>query len=204
LSDGLVPVGEVIAVSTAHFEAQSYELNQSPSFGSLVLTHGPDGSGHFGLCSGAETAGIEPGRMPIAWGAADDDDEDIYDRQPQLRHVLRTTFSCVLVGYLGPQGALLQGMPSHPPRIHERVWQAGDAEIRAFFVSQQYLRFLLRADLEHVEDLIAAAIGHAYRAHGGDRAYLVGAGRAVARLLAGDHERLSAVLELLASAEERR
>jgi hypothetical protein len=32
---------------------------------------------------------------------------------------------------------------------------------------------------------------------------LVGAGRAVARLLAGDHERLSAVLELLASEEER-
>lgn len=194
-------VGEVIAVSTVHFEAQSYHLNEAPAFGSLVLTHDPGGAGHYGLCAATETTGIEPGRVPIAWGDAGETDEDIYDRQPQLRHVLRTTFSCVLVGFQAPGGRPVQGMPSRPPRVHERVRQACDDEIRVFFATHHYLRFLLRSNLDHVEDLMAAAIGHAYRAFGGDRAYLVGAGRSAARLLATDHERLTAVLELVAGLE---
>jgi hypothetical protein len=203
LSNEPSAVGEVIAVSTVHFEAQSYRLNEAPPFGSLVLTHDPGGSRHYGLCAATETTGIEPGRLPIAWGEAGDSDEDIYDRQPQLRHVLRTTFSCVLVGYQRPGGPPIQGVPGRPPRVHERVSRASEEEVRMFFAVHAYLRFLLRANLDHVEDLMAAAIGHAYRAVGCNRTYLVNAGRSAARLLASDHERLTAVLELLAAHEVR-
>lgn len=194
-------VGEVIAVSTIGFVAQSYRLNESPAYGSLVLTHGPDGISHFALCHASETGGIEPGRHPMAWGHAEDQDDDIYARQPQLAHVLRTTFACVLVGYCGTDGQPVRRVPARPPRVHERVWPAGAATVRAFFDDLSCLRFLLRAGLANVEDLMAAGILHAYGAHGGDRAFLVQAGRAVARLLAGDYERLTAVLELLAAAE---
>jgi len=195
-------VGEVIAVSTTGFESQSYALNECPPFGSLVLTCSPDGMGHYGLCCGTQTGSIEQGRHPIAWGRADDGDGDIYARQPQLAHVLRTTFQCLLVGYTGPAGTPVQRIPPLPPRVHERVCAARADQVRAFFADLSYLRFLLRASAPNVEDLMAASIVHAYRAGGGDRRFLVGAGRAVARLLAGDHERLMAVLELLTTAEE--
>jgi hypothetical protein len=195
-------VGEVIAVATTSFEAQSYRLNEAPPFGSLVLTSGPDGLGHFGLCYGTETGGIEPGRHPIAWGRPDDVDGDVYARQPQLAHVLRTTFQCALVGFRDADGVPVQRVPARPPRVHERVCTAPDAQVRAFFVDVAYMRFLLRASVPNVEDLLAASIVHGYHAMGDDRRFLVQAGRAVARLLATDHERLTAVLELLAAALE--
>jgi hypothetical protein len=193
--------GEVIAVSTTSFEAQSYQLNEAPAFGSLVLTCGPDGLAHYGLCRGTETGGIEPGRHPMAWGRPDDE-VDVYARQPQLAHVLRTTFQCVLVGFRGPDGAPVQRVPPRPPRVHERVCLATDVQVRAFFSDLAFLRFLLRASLPNVEDLMAASIVHGYQANGRERRFLVNAGRAVARLLATDHERLTAVLELLTAAEE--
>ena len=194
--------GEVIAVSTISFEAQSYQLNDAPSFGSLIYCAGPDGVSHYGLCFATETGGIEPGRHPVAWGRAEDTDEDVYARQPQLAHVLRTTFSSLLIGFAGPDGVPVQRIPPHPPRVHERVYQATDAQVRGFFSSLVYLRFLLRAGVANVEDLLAASIVQVYRARGRDRGYLVEAGRAVARLLATDHVRLTAVLELLTAAEE--
>ncbi|MDB5058462.1 MAG: hypothetical protein JWO59_1934, partial [Chloroflexi bacterium] len=86
----------------------------------------------------------------------------------------------------------------------ERVWVADTATVRGFFTSLSYLRFLLRSGADSVEDLMAASIGHAYRENGGDRAFLVSAGREVARLLASEHDRLTAVLELLTALEERR
>lgn len=194
-------VGEVIAVTTISFAAQSYVLNQAPPFGSLVATHGPDGRTHFALCAGTETGGIEPGRHAMAWGGAEDGEVDIYARQPQLAHVLRTTFSCVLVGYLDAGGRMMQRVPPRPPRVHERVWPAEEATACRFFDDLAFLRFLLRAGVEPVEDLIAASIGQAYRLRGADRVFLVRAGRAVASLLAEDHDRLTAVLELLAGQE---
>jgi hypothetical protein len=197
----IVAAGEVIAVTTTSFEAQSYVLNEAPAFGSLVLARGPDGRTHFGLCSGTATGGIEPGRHAMAWGNGDEGDADIYARQPQLAHVLRTTFSAVLVGYLDAGGAVVQRVPPRPPRVHERVWSADDSTARQFYTELAFLRFLLRAGVENVEDLMAASIGQAYRLSGCDRSFLMRAGRVVARLLAGDHDRLMSVLELL-SAEE--
>jgi hypothetical protein len=204
MGDKQPAAGEVIAVTTTSFVAQSYRLNGAPAFGSLVVVPGPEGREHFGLCGGTETGGIEPGRHAMAWGSADGEDGDIYQRQPQLEHVLRTTFTCILVGYRSDDGKVLQRVPPSPPRVHERVWVADAATMRAFFSSLSYLRFLLRSKADTVEDLMAASIGHAYRENGSDRAFLVAAGREVARLLAGEHDRLTAVLELLTALEERR
>jgi hypothetical protein len=203
VGDAAAAVGEVIAVTTSGIIAQSYQLNEAPPYGSLVLTRGPDGRVHYGLCSGFETGGIEPGRHAMAWGTAGDEEIDVYVRQPQLAHVLRTTFASVLVGYQPASGSIVQRVPPQPPRVHERVWSAERSVARSFFDGDfAYVRFLLRSGAETVEDLIAASIGYAYHARGGDRAFLVQAGREVARLLAGDHARLTAILELLTAIEE--
>ncbi len=73
---------------------------------------------------------------------------------------------------------------------------------RRFYGELAYLRFLLRAGVDTVEDLMAASIGQAYQLFGRDRDFMMRAGRVVARLLAGDHDRLMSVLELLSAEEE--
>jgi hypothetical protein len=114
-------VGEIIAVTTTTFTAQSGELNEAPAFGSLLRVANPRRKAgspgiavYYALCYGSQTGSIEPGRHAVAWGRFEDDEEDIYQRQPQLAQVLRTTFDALLVGYeteastplLGPFGAV--------------------------------------------------------------------------------------------------
>ncbi len=106
--------GEIIAVTTTTFTAQSGALNEAPAFGSLLRVANPRRkagdrgdagapggriAAYYALCYGSQTGSIEPGRHAVAWGRFEDDEEDIYQRQPQLAQVLRTTFDALLVGY---------------------------------------------------------------------------------------------------------
>jgi hypothetical protein len=188
--------GEIVAVSTTTFTAQSYELNQSPAFGSLLRVPSAREMTYYALCYGSETGSIEPGRHAVAWGRGEDDEEDIYRRQPQLGQVLRTTFDALLVGYASGERTV-QRVPAMPPHLHALVYEAGSEETAAFNGDLAYLRFVLRTPLPNADDFIAAAIMHAYQAGHRDRAFLVAAGRTVARLLEPEHERVMNILELL-------
>ncbi len=262
-------VGEIVTVTTTTFAAQSYELNAAPPFGSLLRVQaGPDTTNgareprgsrgrpaaYYALCYATETGSIEPGRHAVAWGRFEDDEDDVYRRQPQLNQVLRTTFDALIVGYdddtslpdaesppypaldghvsngyaaegHGANGyaaegytangngvavradghvatrdgerAPIQRVPPTPPRLHALVYAATPAQVVRFNGNLAYLRFVLRANLPNADDVVAATIDHAYRAMGHDRAFLVGAARAVARLLGAEHERVMNVLELL-------
>ncbi|GAC1396532.1 MAG: hypothetical protein NVSMB65_15700 [Chloroflexota bacterium] len=196
-------LGEIVAVSTSEFTTQSYELDEAPAYGSLVCVGkpGPEPPAirHFGVCYRVQTSSIEPGRHAVAWGRDEDDDADIFRRQPQLREVLHTTWDCLLVGYRASGGGIAQRIPAAPPRMHSFVYAATSDEVCAFHRDLGYLRFILRSAVPGVEDLLAACIRHAYECAGRDDALLLEAGRTVARLLPGDHARLMSVLELLAS-----
>ena len=193
-------VGEIVAAATTTCTAQSYELNRAPAFGSLLRVPVPGASGHspiyYALCFGAQTGAIEPGRHAVAWGRLDDDEADIYRRQPQLSQVLRTTFDALLVGY-SDGGAVAQRVPAMPPCLHALVYEATCDEVAHFNADLSYLRFVLRTPLPNADDFIAATIEHAQRAMGGDRAFLVAAARTVVRLLGSEHERVMNILELL-------
>ena len=58
-------IGEIIEAGTTEFVAQSYELYKLPPLGSLVKT-GDVSSTIYGIVYNAATAGIEPGRRPVA------------------------------------------------------------------------------------------------------------------------------------------
>jgi hypothetical protein len=189
-------VGEIVAVATTTFTAQSYELNRTPAFGSLLRVPVPGETSYYALCHGSQTGAIEPGRHAVAWGRFDDDEDDIYRRQPQLSQVLRTTFDALLVGYANGD-AVVQRVPAMPPRLHALVYEATREEVALFNADLGYLRFVLRTPLPNADDFIAAAIEHAQRAMGGDRAFLVAAARTVVRLLGSEHERVMNILELL-------
>ena len=189
-------VGEIVAAATTTCTAQSYELNHAPAFGSLLRVPVPGETSHYALCYGSQTSAIEPGRHAVAWGRVDDDEDDIYRRQPQLSQVLRTTFDALLVGYANG-GAVVQRVPAMPPRLHALVYEATGEEVALFNADLSYLRFVLRTPLPNADDFIAATIEHAQQARGGDRAFLVAAARTVARLLGAEHERVMNILELL-------
>ncbi len=212
--DDLRRCGEIVAAATTGFTAESYELDEAPPFGALLTVRAPAASAvsrYYALCHGVETGSIEPGRHAVAWGRQDDDGEDdIYRRQPQLRHVLHTTFDALLVGYeprADRPGLIaahdravpppLQRIPPSPPRLHAAVEIASPAVVAHFNRSLSYLRLLLRSAAPNLEDLTAATIRHAYESMGADHDFLVNAARATARLLGAEHDRIMTILELL-------
>lgn len=184
-------IGEIIEASTAEFTAQSYELHQPPPFGSLVKTREGDVD-IYAVVSGAETTSMDPGRRPIARGAEEADDADIYLSSPQLAKLLRTEFNAAVVGYR-EGGRLHHYMPPRPARIHSFVYLCQPEEVALFSQSLDFLNILVNQQLP-ADELIAASLRNAASAHADRHQFLVGAGRELAVLLGGRASRLSAIL----------
>jgi hypothetical protein len=186
-------VGEVIEASTAGFTAQCYELYQSPPLGSLVKTS--DGSVEiYGAVCHATTAGIEPGRRPIARGRDEASEEEVYRSSPQLLKLLRTEFTAVVVGYREDE-TLLQYLPPRPARIHSFVYQCQPEDVKEFSQSFDFLSILLDSHLEvSAEEVVAAALRQMSRVTDDPHKFLVAAGKELAVLLGGEFNRLKAIL----------
>ena len=186
-------VGEVIEASTTDFTAQCYELYQSPPLGSLVKTiDGP--VEQYGIVYNAITASIEPGRHPIARGRDESSEEEIYRSSPQLLKLLRTEFNALAVGY-GEDGNIFHYLPSRPARIHSFVYQCQAEEIKEFSHSFDFLNILVNTHLPiPVEESVAASLRQMAGVHEDPREFLVAAGKELAVLLGGEHNRLKAIL----------
>jgi len=186
-------IGEVIEASTMEFTAQSYELHQSPAFGALVRV-GDGMQGIYGFTFETRTSGIEPGRRPIARGQDEVDEEAIYRNNPQLSRLLRTEFRTLTVGYR-EVGVLHYGLPPHPPRVHSFVYLCPPQEVMEFTEMLDFLSLIAGARLDvPVDELLAAVVRGAARARGNDRAYLVRAGKEIARLMGSEGSRMNAIL----------
>jgi hypothetical protein len=203
MSDCL-PVAEVIASSTREVVAEVYDAGNVPAFGSWVEVETESGAVLYGLVSHAETGSVEPGRQAVALGAA-------YDREtlrrvmPQLLALIRTVVRVQILAYWDGRTrrdgrpVLRQTLPPQPAALHDRVRSCGDETVARFGAPYDYVRTLARHPDPAVpaDDLLAAALGGLYRASGGGdagRRVLVEAGRALARLLDDDHERLQSIL----------
>ncbi|MBI4187176.1 MAG: hypothetical protein HY530_06730 [Chloroflexi bacterium] len=186
-------VGEVVEASTADFVAQCYELYQLPPLGSLVKTRDQEVE-LYGVVCNATTAGLEPGRRPIARGRDEATEEAVYQSSPQLMKLLRSEFS-VLVAAHRQEGKLYHYLPPKPARIHSFVYQCPPAEVKELSQSLDFLTVLLNARLPvSPEELIAACLRHMGQAQEDRRAFLVAAGKELAVLLGDEPNRLRAVL----------
>ena len=203
------PAAEVIASSTREVLAEVYPEAEVPAFGSWVEveTEGADGRGGavlYGLVSHAETGSVEPGRQAVALGAEYDRDR-LRREMPQLLELIRTTVRAQILAYW--DGATVrdgrplvrQTLPPRPAALHDRVRPCGPEAVAAIAAPFDVLRTLARSPDPAVpaDDLLAAALRGLYRSHGGGAdgdAVLVAAGRALARLLDDDHERLQSIL----------
>ncbi len=150
----------------------------------------------------AETGSLEANRPLTAFGLSED---ELRREQPQIYELLTTRFSAALIGRDGPDGAngpALTGVPPRPPRPHARVYACNDAEIqRLTHTRLDFLRPLLAGAVTGAacpaDDLVAAVLRRAWRAHNGDEDFILRAGRELAHLLPNDFDRLRAIVQRL-------
>lgn len=189
-----VKIGEVIEAQTAGYTAQSYELFNCPSLGSLVKTKDGDLE-LYGIVHSAQTEGIDPSRKPIARGKDAESEESMYQDNPHLKKLLRSDFSVIIIGHKDADG-LKHYLPPHPARIHSFVSLCSEAEIKEFSSSFGFLHILTQASLNvPLEEIIGASLRHMGKAHEDSRAFLVRAGKELASILSSDINRLKAILE---------
>jgi hypothetical protein len=184
--------GEVVEAGTAGFTAQCYELYQSPPLGSLVKTSG-ESAEIYGIVCHTATVGME-GRQPVARGKDETSEEAVYLSSPQLKKLLRTDFTALLVGY-GEGGKIFHYLPPRPARIHSFVYLCRPEEIIEFSRSLDFLNILLDARLEvSGEEIVAASLRRMAAVQEDPRGFLVAAGKELAVLLGGEFNRLRTIL----------
>ncbi len=187
-------IAEVIEAGTTQFTAQCYELYELPPLGSLVKT-----GDIYGIVANATTAGLEPGRKPIARGRDEASEEAVYRSSPQLTKLLRSEFTAVVVGYKDGEN-LRQYLPPNPARIHAFVYLCPPGEVREFSQTFGFLNILANAALPApTDELIAAALRRMSPAHEDSRAFLVSAGKELAALLSSQYDQLKSILGRLTS-----
>lgn len=187
-------IGEVIDTSTTDFTAQSYQLYNTPALGALVKT-GEGENTIYAAVYHATTSSIEPGRKPIARGQDAASEEDIYAQSPQLSKLLRSEFSCLILGYRG-QEQICHCLPPRPAHIHSFAETCTPEETAEFSRSFGFLNILISSELPVPADEVTAACLRQLAAAAPDKqSFLVKAGKELARILPGQYQRLKVILE---------
>jgi hypothetical protein len=186
-------MGEVVEASTTEFLAQTVELDSAPPFGAFVEVATEDSLTIYGVVAHVQTAGIDPGSRAIMRGHGDVRDERIYEENPDLPLVLRTTFRALVVGF-GEGSRLYQFLPPRPPRLHYSVFTCSPETIRELAANLDYLQALLNAAEVPVDELLAANLRYTAGHFRDSAEFLNLAGRELAQLLRADYPRLTAIL----------
>lgn len=196
-----VRLGEVIRASTTTFVAQvardddaGLTLPRPPAFGAFVRAVAEeDGLEAIGVVYHAETGGVDGAHRPIA---LDLSRRELRERQPQVFDLLRTDFAAAIVAHrVG--GRLRHHLPPYPAQVHDFVHPCSEADVVLVTGKLDFLRALLNFTEGPADELVAAVIRQGQAARGGDRGFLLEAGRTLTRLLKHDYGRLSAILGML-------
>lgn len=186
-------IGEVVEASTSEFVAQTLELDAAPAFGAFVQVAADESLTIYGVVAHVQTTGIDPGARPIMRGHGDIRDARIYAENPDLPHVLRTTFRALVIAF--DDGARsYQFLPPRPARLHYSVFTCSRETVRTLTSSLDYLQALLTATEVPVDELLAANLRYAADMQRDGADFLTLAGRELAQLLRTDYARLTAIL----------
>ncbi len=149
------PFAEVVESSLQGWLAQSWQWNYFPVFGSLVIVETKKRK-LFGVVHQIQTGSMEPMRHPFPYQKTE---EELMQEQPQIFEFLRTTFSCLTLGYY-EQGKLYYLLAPEPPQIHTFVTLANQEFCMNFFSNVQYLHLIFNATshLVNLEELLLAML----------------------------------------------
>ena len=198
-------LGEVVEASTTQVTAQCYELYTAPPLGSLVRCGTSNGASVnddviYGIVCEVSTRSMDPGRRPIARGRDEDDEDAVYEANPQLSRLLSTEFNALVVGHRR-EGSLYRWLAPLPPRIHSFVYACSDDDLREFSSALDFAPILLSAPIFATDDVLAAFLKTASAVHRDPSGFLVRAGRQLTPLLGGEVQRLNGILRRIAPSQ---
>ncbi len=128
---------EVIESSLTGFLAQSWQWDAFPSFGSLVMINSKKRT-LFGLVHQIQTGSLDPVRYPFPYQKTE---EELLREQPQIFEFLKTTFSCLIVGYQ-EVGAINYLLAPEPAKIHAFIEPVSVDLAKQFLYKDRYLPLL--------------------------------------------------------------
>jgi hypothetical protein len=146
---------EVIESSLTGWLAQSWSWDKFPEFGSFVAIEGKKRT-VFGIVHQVQTGSMDPVRYPFPYQKTE---EELLQEQPQIFEFLKTTFSCVAIGYQEKKSVVYTIAPE-PPKIHAFVMHPDDELYKIFFASNKYLHLLFThsAHIFNIDELILALL----------------------------------------------
>jgi len=146
---------EVIESSLHSWLAQSWQWDNFPTFGSLVLIEAKKRN-IFGIVHQVQTGSMDPVRYPFPYQKTE---EQLRAEQPQIFEFLKTTFSCLIIGYQ-EKGTISYVLAPQPPKIHSFVGPAPKDLSKQFFSRETYLHLLfgLAGQLFNLDELLLALL----------------------------------------------
>jgi hypothetical protein len=190
-------IGRVLRASTTGFtigcqQPMAPATPTIPPFGAFVRADNYDGTATYGLVGDIIVEDDPFVRQLVAAGV---EDEEYIADQRQRRQV-PVAVEVLAVG-IGRGLEVYHRLPAQPPGTLDRIFACNQAEVVRFTQRNDWLRFVLAAANLPVDALMIAALRNAAaarKATGQDAAYLIGAGRELAKLLALDLTRLEGIL----------
>jgi hypothetical protein len=191
-------LGEVVATSGDEFVIQSYSLGTAPPIGSLICI-GDAGKAIIGVVTAVTTEPIDASRRVTARGATLESHADLFERNPELAALLRTTFTAAAIAHV-VDAVTIPRPGAEPPPLHAFVRDASTADIEILAGDVSWLDRLMIAGGPGTGDLAAAlALGRIARDSPDPRRTLVVGGKRVAASLRGDTRRLATFLRIAAA-----
>ena len=146
---------EIIESSITNWLAQSWSWDTFPSFGSFLAIEAPKRT-IFGIVYQIQTGSMDPIRYPFPYKKTE---EELLKEQPQIFEFLKTTFSCITIGYQ-EKGKINYLVSPEPPKIHAFVYQPTLETHKIFFSNMRYLHllFMHSASIFNLDELILAIL----------------------------------------------
>lgn len=182
---------EVIESSLQGFTAQSWQWDTFPEFGSLVTIETKKRT-LFGVVHAISTGSMEPGRYPFTYQKTE---EELLAEQPQIFEFLKTSFSCIILGFSEHEVMLYHRAPE-PPKIHAFVSLATPLAYKHFFACHNYLHVLASSQqAESVDELLLGMLRNAHQHKLLDQAKLESFIENYSLLIGNDYRRLKLFIQ---------
>jgi hypothetical protein len=195
MSNGNLRVGRVLRASTRGFAIGCAVMQPDiPAFGSFVRAEGQKPrSAIYGLIYDVS---VEDDPFVRQFISANPPEEVVRDQRENRQVPIEV--SVLAMGWSDGED-MRHCLPAQPPVTLDWLYQCTDEEVRAFTARFDYFRLVLDAREVPADELLAASLRAAAAARPEDEreAFLIEAGRELARLLAGDPVRLEGLLRRL-------
>ncbi len=182
---------EIIESSLNGWLAQSWQWDRFPLFGSLISITQQKRT-LIGLVHHVKTGSMDPSRYPFAYQKTE---EELRREQPQIFEFLKTTFSCIFLGYQ-ENNRLFYTLAPEPAKIHGFVEQAESEICRHFFDNADYLHLLFgfAHQIDNLDELLLAMLSNAKKSDLLTQAQLASFIKTYAMLTGNDYRRIKLFL----------